>query len=120
MNFSMASLSAVVSEEFVCNTGQDEMLKTLECRGLHASKVYQGGMQFWGSFHFLSCSRGHERKGDLLSDVLMCKEVWPFSGEGNEQIARILLGNEDEPYNFFVEYTDVCACPWKYCEEDVP
>ncbi|KAK8700634.1 hypothetical protein V6N13_019024 [Hibiscus sabdariffa] len=57
---------------------------------------------------------------DLLSDVLMCKEVWPFSGEGNEQIARILLGNEDEPYNFFVEYTDVCACPWKYCEEDVP
>ncbi|KAK8705056.1 hypothetical protein V6N13_048665 [Hibiscus sabdariffa] len=28
----MASPFAVVREEFVCNTGEDEMLKTLECR----------------------------------------------------------------------------------------
>ncbi|KAK8540266.1 hypothetical protein V6N12_046554 [Hibiscus sabdariffa] len=30
----MASPFAVVREEFVCNTGEDEMLKTLECRDI--------------------------------------------------------------------------------------
>ncbi|KAK8636284.1 hypothetical protein V6N13_004988 [Hibiscus sabdariffa] len=57
---------------------------------------------------------------DLLTDVLMCKEAWPFGEKGNEKIARILLGNEDKSYNFFVGYIGVRAHPWKYREKDAP
>ncbi|KAK8479410.1 hypothetical protein V6N12_072994 [Hibiscus sabdariffa] len=72
----MASLFVVMSEEFVCNTGEDEML---ECRGLRTFNNF--------------CYR-FSLPRDLLTDVLMCKEAWPFSGEGVVVHSSQVVGND--------------------------
>ncbi|KAK8485734.1 hypothetical protein V6N13_104961 [Hibiscus sabdariffa] len=55
-----------------------------------------------------------------LANVPIRAEAWPFGGEGDEQVASILLGNEDGPRNFFPEHIGVRTCPWRYHEEDAP
>ncbi|KAK8618163.1 hypothetical protein V6N13_116033 [Hibiscus sabdariffa] len=56
----------------------------------------------------------------FLEKVPTCRKAWPFGGEGNESVARILLGIEIELDNFYATHTNCHIRSWKYWEENAP